>query len=53
MGQDVLKSEGSYFSTVFSLKGGKSMKLKQYSIYQISARTILNCARNTEDGYRF
>ncbi|MBQ1705501.1 MAG: hypothetical protein II028_06635, partial [Clostridia bacterium] len=29
------------------------MKLKQYSIYQISARTILNCARKTEDGYRF
>ena len=29
------------------------MKLKQYSIYQISARTILNCARKSEDGYRF
>ena len=29
------------------------MKVKQYSIYQISARTILNCARKTEDGYHF
>ena len=29
------------------------MKLPQYSILQISARTILNCARKTENGYRF
>lgn len=29
------------------------MKLQQYSILQISARTILNCARKTKDGYRF
>ena len=29
------------------------MKIKQYSIFQISARTILNCARKTENGYRF
>ena len=29
------------------------MKLPQYSILQISARTILNCARKTEKGYRF
>ena len=29
------------------------MKLPQYSIYQISARTILNLARKEGDGYRF
>ena len=29
------------------------MKLEQYSILQISARTILNCGKKTEDGYRF
>ena len=29
------------------------MRLAQYSIFQISARTILNLARKTESGYRF
>ena len=29
------------------------MKLPRYSIFQISARTILNLARKTETGYRF
>lgn len=29
------------------------MRLQQYSILQISARTILNCAKKTENGYRF
>ena len=29
------------------------MKLNQYNIYQISARTILNLAREEGDGYRF
>ena len=29
------------------------MKLQQYSIYQISVRTILNLARKEGDGYRF
>ena len=29
------------------------MKLKQYNILHISARTILNLARKTEDGWRF
>ncbi len=29
------------------------MKLPQYSILQISARTILNCGQKTEDGWRF
>jgi len=30
-----------------------TVKLPQYSILQISARTILNCAKKTENGYRF
>ena len=29
------------------------MRLQKYSILQISARTIMNCAKKTEDGYRF
>ena len=29
------------------------MRLQQYSIIQISARSILNCAQKKEDGYRF
>lgn len=29
------------------------MKLQQYSIFQISARTILNLAQKTKDGWRF
>ena len=29
------------------------MKLKQYNIFHISARTILNLARKTKDGWRF
>ena len=29
------------------------MRLQQYSIFQISARTILNLAQKTEDGWRF
>ena len=29
------------------------MKLKQYNILHISARSILNLARKTEDGWRF
>ena len=29
------------------------MKLPQYSIFQISARTILNLAQKTKDGWRF
>lgn len=29
------------------------MRLQQYSIIQISARSILNCAQKKADGYRF
>ena len=29
------------------------MRLQKYSILQISARTIMNCAKKTEDSYRF
>ena len=29
------------------------MRLQKYSILQISARTIMNCAKKTEDGYCF